>query len=119
MTRAAEAGLVERDRDRDARAVTFPHIAEHDRLARLRPPTGHLRAVIDTDTFNEIDDQFALAYALLSPERMSIEAIYAAPYFNHRSTGPGDGMQKSYEEILRLLHLMGRGHEGFVHRGVD
>ena len=84
--------------------MTFPTLS-HDLLARrlADPPTGRLRVVIDTDTYNEIDDQFAVTYALLSPERLSVEAIYAAPFTNDRSSGPGDGMQKSYDEILRLL----------------
>jgi hypothetical protein len=33
--------------------------------------------VLDTDTYNEIDDQFAVTYGLLSPERLSVEALYA------------------------------------------
>jgi len=41
---------------------------------------GPLRVVIDTDAANEIDDQFALALALLAPERLKIEAITAAPF---------------------------------------
>ena len=55
--------------------------------------------VLDTDTYNEIDDQFALVYALLSPERLNVEAIYAAPFHNKRSQGPEDGMHRSYDEI--------------------
>ena len=54
--------------------------------------------VLDTDTYNEIDDQFALVYALLCPEKLNVEAVYAALFTNDRSTGPGDGMEKSYEE---------------------
>ena len=73
--------------------------------------------VIDTDTYNEVDDQFAMCYALLSPERMNVQAIYAAPFHNSRSTSPGDGMEKSYAEILRLLEKMGRSPEGLVFRG--
>lgn len=75
--------------------------------------------MIDTDTFNEVDDQFALVYALNSGERLKVEAIYAAPFTNERAGTPGDGMQASYEEILRLLSLMGRSHIGLVHRGSD
>ncbi|MEQ8839867.1 MAG: nucleoside hydrolase [Acidimicrobiales bacterium] len=41
---------------------------------------GPLRVVIDTDTANEIDDQFALAWALLSPEQLHVEAVHAAPF---------------------------------------
>ena len=61
------------------------------------------RAVLDTDTFNEIDDQFAVVYALLSPSRIALEALYAAPFHNSRSSGPEDGMLKSHAEIERLL----------------
>lgn len=73
--------------------------------------------VLDTDTYNEIDDQFALVHALLSPERLSVEAVYAAPFFNERSTGPEDGMERSYEEILRLLKLLKVAPEGFAFKG--
>ncbi|MBE0698068.1 MAG: nucleoside hydrolase, partial [Anaerolineaceae bacterium] len=38
--------------------------------------------VLDTDTYNEIDDQFAVVYALLSPEQLQVEALYAAPFTN-------------------------------------
>ncbi len=61
------------------------------------------QVVIDTDTYNEIDDQFALAYLLRSHDIATTEAIYAAPFFNEKSNSPGDGMEKSYIEIEVLL----------------
>lgn len=73
--------------------------------------------VLDTDTYNEVDDQFAVVYALRSPERLRVEALYAAPFHNSRSSGPGDGMEKSHEEILRLLSRMGAASGGLVHKG--
>lgn len=85
----------------------------------LEPPAGKVPVVIDSDTYNEIDDQYAVAYALLSPDRMDVEAIYAAPYLNDRSKGPADGMEKSYQEILRLLKFLGRDSAGRVFRGSD
>ncbi len=97
--------------------MKFPDIADTVRLERLKPPAGKVRAVIDTDTFNEIDDQFAVVYALLSPEKLDIEAIYAAPFYNKRSSGPGDGMEKSYDEIVRLLQRLGISPENFVFKG--
>jgi len=63
--------------------------------------------ILDTDTFNEIDDQFALAY-LVKAGKLNVKAIYAAPFLNSKSTSPKDGMEKSHEEILRVLSLMGR-----------
>ena len=93
-------------------------ISDSDRLRMLTPRPGAVRAVLDTDTYNEIDDQFALVQAFLSPDRIALEAIYAAPFHNKRSSGPGDGMDKSYDEILRLLDRMGRSPAGFVFKGV-
>lgn len=72
----------------------------------LTPPEGIVDAVIDTDTFNEIDDQFALAYMIRSNEKINLKAIYAAPFFNQHSTSPADGMEKSYNEIHNILTLM-------------
>lgn len=74
----------------------------------LQRPQGKVRVVLDTDAFNEIDDQYALSYALSIPDRLAVEAIYAAPFFNRFSTSPADGMEKSYQEILRLLPLLHR-----------
>ncbi len=85
----------------------------------LTPPVGPVDAVVDSDTYNEIDDQFAVAYALLSAPRITVEAIYAAPYHNERSTSAGDGMKKSYEEILRILARMKRDPKGFVFAGSE
>ena len=91
----------------------------HDQRHRLLvPPGGRVRAVMDTDTYNEIDDQFAIVQMMLSPERIGVEAIYAAPFHNRRSTGPRDGMEKSHDEILRLLERIDVTPEGLVHRGV-
>jgi purine nucleosidase len=97
--------------------MPFPTLSAATRFARLEPPSGPLRMVLDSDTYNEIDDQFALTYALLSPERLLVEAIYAAPFHNERSSGPADGMEKSYDEIIRLLGHLGRQREGFVFKG--
>lgn len=93
-------------------------LADADRLKLLTPRPGSLRAVLDTDTYNEIDDQFALVQAVLSPERISLEAIYAAPFFNDRSSGPGEGMELSYGEIVALLDRLDVPADGYVFRGV-
>ena len=58
----------------------FPKLSEAQYRQMLQLPSGRPRCVIDTDTRNEIDDQFALAWALLSQDELDIEAIYAAPY---------------------------------------
>jgi inosine-uridine nucleoside N-ribohydrolase len=90
-----------------------------DRLEILDFPKGKVDIVLDTDAFNEIDDQFAIAYALLSPEKINVKAIYAAPFFNPRSNSPKDGMEKSYKEIKKLMNFMGIEKRGLVYRGSD
>lgn len=74
----------------------------------LNVPTTKVDIVLDTDTYNEVDDQFAIAYLLASPEKINLKALYAAPFFNDHSESPRDGMLRSYDEILRLLELTGR-----------
>ena len=73
----------------------------------LQVPGSKVDVVLDTDAFNEIDDQFAIAYLLRSGDKLNTKAIYAAPFYNGNSTGAADGMERSYREILKLLELMG------------
>ena len=77
-------------------------------ISSLTWPEGPIDVVMDTDTFNEIDDQFALSYLVRSEDKCTIRGIYAATFFNENSVSPKDGMEKSYEEILKILTLLGR-----------
>ncbi|MCH7669822.1 MAG: nucleoside hydrolase [Acidobacteria bacterium] len=138
-------------------------ISESHRTRLLLPPTGRVRVVIDTDTANEIDDQFALTWALQSPDRLDIEAVLAAPYsFEHlraglleaaeqlekhdnpsidsglvdrfsswairlrdagvaadeiEFVGPAEGMERSFQEIVRIFDLVGVESDGRVFQG--
>jgi purine nucleosidase len=91
-------------------------------LARLAVGQPALPVVIDSDVANEIDDQFALAWALLSPA-LDVQAIYACPFsFAHRRAeallvpganphsrafnSPEQGMERSYEEAVRVIDLV-------------
>jgi len=99
---------------------SFPKLTNDEMRKRLAfPQKFPIRAVLDTDTYNEVDDQFALAYMLLSPEVYDLRGIYAAPFFNKRSNSPGHGMELSYGEILNVMDCMGVNHEGFVFKGSD
>jgi inosine-uridine nucleoside N-ribohydrolase len=146
--------------------IQFPKMDDAWMRQRLALPQGRLRVVIDTDTANEIDDQFALAWALLSQDRLSVEAVYAEPFsFAHRMiemqraqsarhnpasseadrellehyadmlayyeargwdpatleleplNPPAVGMERSYQEILRVFEKMGEDPSGRVFRG--
>ena len=80
-------------------------------LKRLQPPTGLVDVILDTDAYNEIDDQYAIAYLLLSSDRLRTVGICAAPFFtdsNPKSDSAADGMEKSYAEIHKILNLMSK-----------
>ena len=82
-------------------------LSMEQRLRMLETPAGRIDLVIDTDAYNEIDDQFAIAYALCAGEKLNVRALYAAPFLNQKSVSPEDGMEKSYQEIRKLLSLAG------------
>jgi purine nucleosidase len=113
-------------------AVTdFPRHDDDWYRARLALPTGRPRVVIDTDTANEIDDQFALAWALMSHAQFDLLGVYAAPFsFAHRRNAlpnapadappfnpPAVGMERSYEEIRTVFDKLGIASAGRVFRG--
>ncbi len=77
-------------------------------IKNLHTPFGKADVVLDTDAYNEIDDQFAISYMLKSSDKLNLLRIYAAPFFNEKSNGPDDGMIKSYEEILKIIDLAGK-----------
>lgn len=97
--------------------MIYPKISAETRSSRLEIPNKKVRAVLDTDTYNEIDDQFALTFALLAKDKIDLKAVTAAPFFNSHSTGPADGMEKSYQEILNIFSLMDIPSDGMVFRG--
>ena len=78
-------------------AARFPKLDAALMQSRLQRPGVGARVIIDTDTANEIDDQYALAWALLSPERLHLEGVTAVPFsFQHHK----EGLVRSVE-ILR------------------
>ena len=102
--------------------MKYPVITPEERRQRLEPPRKKIHVVIDSDTYNEVDDQFAISYAMLSPEKIQMEAIYAAPFSSDffarlmQTDGVAipmtgnlkEGLELSYQEILKLLGLLGR-----------
>ena len=101
-----------------SRVVEKSNIDNAKLVVRLQKPKGKVDVVIDTDTYNEIDDQFAVAYLVKSDEKLNLKAIYAAPFHNEKSTGPADGMEKSYQEIMNILALLEREDlKPYVYRG--
>jgi hypothetical protein len=111
---------------------------DHAAIAeKLKYPKNKVDIVIDTDAYNEVDDQFAIVWALKSTERINVKALYAAPFcskaiqkllplpdetleqFAHYAWSPAEGMERSYEEILNLLSILDLPAENRVFRGSD
>jgi inosine-uridine nucleoside N-ribohydrolase len=87
-------------------------------LETLKPRKGIVKAILDTDTYNEIDDQFALVQMLFSHKRINTLSINAAPFsMNSRSDDPQKGMELSYNEIFRLLEKINLKKNNFVFKG--
>ena len=87
------------------------------RTQRLALPKGKIRAVIDSDAATEIDDHFAISYAIASPDKIDLQAVIAAPFFKATVSRPEEGMTKSFEAIKMLFKLMGKESEGVVFKG--
>jgi len=81
------------------------------------PPAGQrIRLLIDSDAACEVDDQYAIALALLSPERFEIEGFVATHFGD---TGGPDGTAKSAAEIERVLEAAGQAGQYPVKHGSD
>ncbi|WP_164508031.1 nucleoside hydrolase [Lapidilactobacillus wuchangensis] len=83
----------------------------------LQPTIKPMKVILDSDAYNESDDQFEITWALCHEDRLSIQAFYAAPFLNGRSKSPEDGMNKSYDEIKKLLSLAGMTNKYPVYHG--
>ncbi len=78
------------------------------RMTRIPSSIKVADVILDTDAFNEVDDQYAIAYLLLSANKLNTLGFTVAPFFNSNSASPEDGMNKSYDEVHHILDLMGR-----------
>lgn len=93
-------------------------MTNEQRIKNLEPPVGRIDVILDSDTFNEADDQFAMGMMLHTPEKFHIVGFTAVPFHNANSTGPADGMEKSYHEMHHILELDKKEHLGsLVFRG--
>lgn len=62
-----------------------------------------INVILDTDTYNECDDQFALSYLIKNKDKFNIEAITVAPYSHKtRNVSVLEGQELSYNEILKI-----------------
>ena len=144
----------------------FPKLSNEQLMINLSNPIGKNKLIIDTDTANEIDDQFALAWALLSEDKIDLLGVTAEPYsFQHHKEEllqafniikedkeinennrslvdsyrdwvhglidtnqhpndiyfdtPKEGVEKSYQEIIKIFDKLNMPYKGKVFRGSE
>ena len=87
-----------------------------------------INIILDTDTYNECDDQFALSYLIKSKDLFNIEAITVAPYSHtKRDVKVKDGQELSYNEILKICNWLNfktnnkvfKGSMDYIQNGYD
>ena len=77
-----------------------------------------INIILDTDTYNECDDQFALSYLIKSKDLFNIEAITVAPYSHtKRDVKVRDGQELSYNEILKICNWLNFDTDNKVFKG--
>lgn len=77
-----------------------------------------MKVILDTDTYNECDDQFALAYLLKSRDKFDINAITIAPYSN-KVCSIKDGLENSYKEVLKISNFLNIDTKDITNIGSD
>lgn len=77
-----------------------------------------INLILDTDTYNECDDQFALSYLIKSKGLFNIEAITVAPYSHTKmDVTVRDGQELSYNEILKICNWLNFDSDNKVFKG--
>lgn len=71
------------------------------------PENKKVRVIVHTDCKNEADDQFALAHHLMTP-RFDVKGIVAGHFWkNPQQYGELGTAQASYDEVIKVMELMG------------
>ena len=101
----------------------------YSKISKLYKKEEHkkINVILDTDTYNECDDQFALSYMLLSQDRFNIEAITVAPYHHDNDISIEEGLENSYQEILKICNWLNfdtknkvfKGSNGYIENGYN
>lgn len=72
--------------------------------------------ILDTDIYNEIDDQFALAYILKSKDTLKLNAVTIAP-FTKGDFNTYNSIDKSYEVAKKIFKLCGEIDDSIIYKG--
>ncbi len=91
----------------------------YERINKMikKEDTQKVNVILDTDIYNECDDQFALSYSLKSQDKFNIEAITVAPYHHDNNISIEEGTDKSYYEIIKICNWLNFNWTNKVFKG--
>ena len=72
--------------------------------------------ILDTDLYNEIDDQIALAYVLKSKDALNLEAVTIAP-FTKGQYNTKTSIDKSYEVAKKIFKMCNEENDEIIFKG--
>lgn len=72
--------------------------------------------ILDTDLYNEIDDQIALAYVLKSKDTLNLEAVTIAP-FTKGEYNTKTSIDKSYEVAKKIFKMCNEENDEIIFKG--
>lgn len=90
--------------------MTLEQILEDLKTDRIK------KCILDSDMYNEIDDQYAFAYCMGNP-KINLLSVNAAPFYNERVENFEIGMEVSYIEAVRLVEVCGKSDSVPVYKG--
>ena len=76
-----------------------------ERMGMRLPLHKQIRVIISSDVANEADDQYAIIHQLLTP-MFDVRGIIAA-HFESKAPGTETTMEKSYQELQKLMDAIG------------
>ena len=81
------------------------------------PDKKRVRMIVHTDCKNEADDQYALVHHLMTPKFIVTGIIAAHFHGTSEHKGIKDTVGASYDEVIKVLDLMGVDGKDQVYRG--
>ncbi len=73
--------------------------------------------ILDTDTDNEADDQFALSYLLKSKDRVILDAVTIAPYSHKNIINSDESIERSYNIAKKIFEFCNESSDNIIFKG--
>lgn len=89
----------------------------YNKISKTEKIEERKNVILDTDIYNECDDQFALAYLLSSRDKFNVEAITIAPFHHDNDISIQEGTDKSYNEIIKICNWLNFNTENKIFKG--